>query len=248
MNTIALLNDFRRDQSAEAFATLTHRYINLVFSVAWRRLNDSPLAEKATRTVFARLAGAPPVVTTESELLGWLHQTALHIALDLGHPESCRTNTELTAATRDTGIAERDPLWNELSPQLDEAIENLPPTERQAVLMKFFQDNSHHNIGSKLATGISDDTSKIHVSRALERLRVNFSAKGIICTAGLLTKLLTSHAIETPPAALVARLTSPPQPPCGAADGTAVPVDSAAGWRSKFTAFFRRNRSKGVGQ
>lgn len=248
MNTIALLNDFRRDQSDEAFATLTHRYINLVFSVALRRLNDSPLAEKATRTVFARLAGAPPVVTTESELLGWLHQTALDVALHLRQPESSRKNAELTAATLDTGITERDPLWKELSPQLDEAIENLPPTERQAVLVRFFHDNSHHNIGSKLAGGLSEDTSKIHVSRALERLRVNFSAKGSICTAGLLTKLLTAYAIETPPAALVAQLTSPPQPPSGAADGTAVPVDSAGGWRSKFTAFFRRNRSKGVGQ
>lgn len=248
MNTIALLNDFRRNQSDEAFATLTHRYVNLVFSVALRRLNDSALAENATQMVFARLAGAPPVVTTESELLGWLHHTSLHVALDLSQPESCRINADRTAASLDTGIAERDPRWTELAPQLDEAIENLSPTERQAVLMKYFQDNSHHNIGSKLAGGISEDTSKIHTSRALERLRVTFSAKGIICTAGLLTKLLTAHAIETPPANLVARLTSLPQPQGGGADATTVPGDSSAGWRSKFAAFFRRNRSKGVGQ
>lgn len=243
VNTIALLNHFRRDQSADAFATLTRRYVNLVFSVAHRRLNDPALAEAATQTVFARLAGVPPVVTTESELLGWFHQTALDVTLNLCPSDSCRENQEQIVATLNTGIADRDPLWAEIALYLDEAIENLSPTERQAALMKFFEDKSHHDGGSKLGSGVSDDLSKIHVGRALERLRVSFSAKGIVCTVSTLTTLLGDHAVETAPASLVTRLSLLPQlsgsTPAGAVDA------APAGWLPKIAALFRR---KGVGQ
>ena len=241
VNTIALLNQFRRDQSADAFATLTRRYVNLVFSVAHRRLNDPALAEAATQTVFARLAGVPPLVTTESELLGWFHQTAIDVTLNLRPSDSCRKDLEQIVATPNPGMADRDPLWTEIALYLDAAIENLTPTERQAVLMKFFEDKSHHDIGSKFGLGAGDNISKIHVGRALERLRISFSSKGIVCTLGTLATLLDDYAIETAPGSLVTRLSRLPDLSGSTPPGAADPTPS--GWLPKIAALFR----KGVG-
>ena len=56
MNDLALIREYADRNSEPAFADLVHRYIHLVYSVAFRYVGNSPDAQDVTQAVFVILA------------------------------------------------------------------------------------------------------------------------------------------------------------------------------------------------
>ena len=71
-----LLREFATSNSQPAFTTLVQRHINLVYSVALRRLGNAQEAEEVTQAVFVILARKAGSLGTGTILSGWLYQTA----------------------------------------------------------------------------------------------------------------------------------------------------------------------------
>src|SRR5882724_6846258 len=203
MNGTDLLAEFRQTRADSSFRELMRRYTDLVFSVAKRRLGNVALAEEVTQTVFIRLAKAVPSFRGDAELVAWLHRTTVHASIDLWRSEFRRRNREEHAAVMHPDCTEQA-AWNELSPVLDEALNQLNDTERQAILLRFFEQKSMRDLG--LAFGITEDAAKMRVSRAMERLRTVFSEKGVTCEAVALGGLLADHAVDAAPSGLVLTL------------------------------------------
>src|SRR6185295_6407050 len=167
MNGTDLLAEFRRSRSDKAFGELVRRYTNLVYSATRRRLSNDAAAEEATQSVFIRLASAAPELRDDAALVAWLHRTAVHVSIDLWRAESRRRAREEQAAAMQT-LAD-DTAWNEIAPEIDEALNKLTDSERQTILLRIFERKSMRELGA--AFGISEDAAKMRVSRALERLR-----------------------------------------------------------------------------
>jgi RNA polymerase sigma factor (sigma-70 family) len=217
MNGTDLLAEFRRSRSDKAFGELVRRYTNLVYSAARRRLSNDAAAEEATQSVFIRLASTAPELRDDAALVAWLHRTTVHVSIDLWRVESRRRAREEQAAAMQT-LAD-DTAWNEIAPEIDEALNALTDAERQTILLRFFEHKSMRELGA--AFGISEDAAKMRVSRALDRLRERVGPKAA-CGAVALGTMLTNRSVEAAPAALVAALM------CVSWPGPAV-VSAAAG-------------------
>src|SRR5215469_17679146 len=138
---IELLHQFARNQSGAAFAELVQRYIGLVHSVAMRQTANPEQAQDITQAVFiilARKAGSlgPGVV-----LSGWLYHTARLTAANFQRAEMRRIRREQEAFMQST-VQETalDVFWREVSPQLEDAMAAIGANDRDAIVLRFFQN------------------------------------------------------------------------------------------------------------
>ena len=204
MNGTDLLAEFRDKGAEAAFSELVRRYTNLVYSVAHRRVSQSALAQEVAQLVFIRLAKAVPKLRTDAELVAWLHRTTVHVSIDLWRSEMRRHAREEQAVAMQPDPAE-DAAWNEMAPVVDEALNALNDADRQAILLRFFEQKSMRDLA--LAFGISEDAAKMRVSRALDRLRGQLGGHGVPCASVLaLGALLAERSVEAAPSQLVATL------------------------------------------
>ncbi|MCL4180780.1 MAG: sigma-70 family RNA polymerase sigma factor, partial [Verrucomicrobia bacterium] len=203
MNGTELLAEFRDNRSETAFGELVRRYTNLVYSVANRRLGNASLAQEMTQLVFIRLAKAVPKLRGDNELAAWLHRTTVHVSIDHWRSESRRRAREANAA-----VMHAQPeavAWNDLVLVLDESVDELNDPDRQAILLRFFNQKTMRELGAAL--GISEDAAKMRVNRALGRLRDKLVARGLASASAIaLGTALSQHAVEAAPAQLVATL------------------------------------------
>jgi RNA polymerase sigma factor (sigma-70 family) len=203
MNGTDLLAEFRATRAEGAFSELVRRYTNLVYSIAQRRMADTTLAQEVSQIVFIRLAKAPPKLASEGQLLGWLHRTTVHASIDLWRSETRRRAREQHAVVMQTNPTE-EVAWNEMSPVLDEALNELEDAERQVILLRFFEQKTMADLARIL--DVSEDAAKMRVSRAIGRLRTRLSGLGATCSAALLGTLLYERSVEAAPNGLAATL------------------------------------------
>jgi len=232
MNGTDLLAEYRNSRSDRAFAGLVERYTNLVYSAARRRLGTDTAAQEATQAVFIRLATAAPDLRDEPALVSWLHRTAVHLSIDIWRAESRRRVREEQAAAMQS--TPEDNSWNDLAPIVDEALNDLPDSDRKLILLRFFDHQSMRELGAVF--GISEDAAKMRVSRALDRLRERLGPRSAAVSSVALGVLLTRHSVEAAPAAVAAALLcmSWPIPTfLGAAPGIAFTTTVTALARSK---------------
>ena len=142
INSSKLLRRFASDGSEESFARLMREHLDHVYSVAVRRVGgDSHLARDVTQTVFADLVrklrnrGSDPFGSTP--LSGWLHQHTCFVSSKLIRTEQRRRNREEIAAMNRMNEDRTD--WSQLAPVIDEAVVQLPESDRIAVLLRFYE-------------------------------------------------------------------------------------------------------------
>jgi len=206
MDVPELLLRIREERCEKAFEELMRRYSRLVYSVGWRRLGDQFLAEECVQEVFLRLARGLPRLSSEAELVGWLHATAHRVTIDRWRKETRRLDREQKAALMPIVSESEDGHWSEVAPLLDAALNDLGPADRQAILLRYFQCESLRTVGRAL--GLSEDAAKMRLRRALEKLQTILGKRGITCSSAALAILLEKNAAEAAVPRLIDALTA----------------------------------------
>lgn len=185
-----LLRRFTESGSEPAFAELVHRRIGLVYAVALRTTRDAQRAEDAVQVVFASLARNASALSRHPVLLGWLHRAAHNAAMDIVRAEASRAVREREAHSMQEILASpsADPDWEKVRPILDATISELPANDRDVVLLRFFEDRRYAEIGRAL--GLTENTARMRVERALEKLQTLLTRRGIVSTTAALSTAL----------------------------------------------------------
>src|SRR5215472_10314552 len=196
----ALLREYVTRDSGPAFAALVKRHIDNVYSVALRHTHNQHQAEEITQAVFVILATKASGFRKGVILEGWLYQTARLTALTHIRSEIRRARREQEALMQ-TDSNDNDPdAWSQIAPLLDTALSRLNETDRTAVVMRFFYGKSLREVGAAL--GANEDSARMRINRALDKLRKFFAGRGVDSTAATIAGAISAYSIQTAPAAL----------------------------------------------
>jgi RNA polymerase sigma factor (sigma-70 family) len=201
-----LLDRFVREDSEDAFRELVQRHVPLVYSVALRHTNNPHHAQDITQVVFVILARKARSIGPKVVLSGWLYHTARLTAANWQRSEMHRASREKEAFMQQTLEAEPDHTWTELVPVLDEGMSRLRPIDRDAVILRYFENKSLRDVASAL--GLAERTAQKRVARSIEKLRAFFLKRGVVLTSSAIVGAVSANSIHGAPAHLGASVTA----------------------------------------
>jgi len=204
-----LLKHYATQKSEVAFAKLVQRHLALVYSTALRQLNgDTHLAQDVAQTVFMTLARKAASLTGHATLAGWLYLSTHHAAAQVVRSNRRRHTREEEAQAMHELFASTATAtdWERVRPVLDDAIRDLADADREAVLLRFFEQRPFAEIGAAL--NVTEDAARMRVDRALEKLRALLVRRGITSSGAVLATALANQAMVAAPAGLANTITN----------------------------------------
>lgn len=204
----ALLRRYAEEGSQAAFTELVRGHVDLVYGAALRRTGgDTHLAADAAQQVFISLARNARKLAAHPALSAWLHTATRNAVLNLVISEQRRKAREQAAfALEPPGAITAVPNWEHVRPVIDAAIDELPESDRAAVVLRFLERRPFAEIG--FALQVTEDAARMRTERALEKLRAALARRGITSTAAALGTLVAAQPLVSAPAGLVATFAS----------------------------------------
>lgn len=165
----------RGDQ--DALLTLHRRYVNLVYSMAWRVLQDVGLAEEVTQDIFLKLwRKGHRFDPARGRFSSWLLSVTRFAAID----RLRREDRQPSPANLSTGEQDETAALEQLLPtdhaawergqHLRLVLEQLPLEQRQIIELAYFGGLTHSELAERL--GLPLGTVKGRLRLGLEKLRV----------------------------------------------------------------------------
>lgn len=160
-------------QDQVALALLYARYGKTVYSLTFRVLQNTAMAEEATQDTFLKVwKRATQWDPTKGMLSSWLLTVARHTAIDRLRQEQRQTVP---------GMASLEDTMPLASPQLDDfalrdgpllhsLLRQLPPDQAHAIELAFFEGLTHTELATRLKLPLG--TVKARIRTGLQKLRV----------------------------------------------------------------------------
>ncbi len=207
----ALLCDYAQQGSDDAFAAIVSRHVGLVYSAALRQVSgNAAAAQDVTQMVFFDLARQAGRLVRHPTLIGWLYTTTRRHAARAVRDETRRQMREQKSHTMQELLcgqeSEEELDWRLLRPVLDAAMHDLSETDRLAILLRHFEQHSLRDVGAKL--GISENSARMRVDRALDRLRLGLEKRDVTSSASALAAALAGQAVKAAPAMIASSATA----------------------------------------
>lgn len=215
----ALLRRYAEEGSQTAFTELVREHVDLVYGAALRRTGgDAHLAADVAQQVFTSLARNARKLSQHTVLSAWLHTATRNAALNLVISEQRRKAREQAAfALEPPGVTTPEPNWDQVRPVLDAAIDELPESDRAAVVLRFLERRPFAEIGTALR--VSEDAARMRTERALDKLRSALARRGITSTAAALGAIVAAQPLVSAPAGLAVTFASTALATCGTSSG-----------------------------
>ena len=211
-----LLRQYAETKNPAVFHELATRHLDWIYSTALRLTRSPAHAEDVTQSVLLALSEKAHALQHHRALISWLFRATRYSAATLVRAERRRKKHEAAAMPTSTAVDPLNTDWLDIQPRLDTAVAKLSRGDRQAILLRFYQQRTHADIAAAL--NISEEAARKRSERALQRLRhilrLNMSS------TSLGTLLTTTLQSSSPAHLTVASLMSHPAPHVLAASKT----------------------------
>ena len=201
-----LLAHYVHTESDSAFSALVERYVNLVYSAALRFTGNSHHAEEISQAVFIILARKAGGLPRDTVLSGWLYQTARFTAANFLKSEIRRQNREQEAYMNSTSNDSEMASWAQIAPLLDHAMGQLNEKDRNAIVLRFFENKTAQEIATVLK--LNDAAAYKRTARALDKLRKFFNQNGVTLSVAVLTTAISVNSVQAAPAGLAVTISA----------------------------------------
>ena len=207
MDDAALLREFVRGGSQDAFRGLVERYTHLVYATALVCVRRGDMAEDVTQIVFWLLARRAHRIDP-ARLPGWLLRASYYTADKVRRAEARRRRHENLARAMTPTIqpAPDDANWSDVSPLLGACLAALGDTDRTIIALRFFEGQDPERIG--LSMNLSPGAVRRRADRALAKLRRMLTRRGFVLSAAGLSAMLAAAGTQAAPPALAAAATA----------------------------------------
>jgi RNA polymerase sigma-70 factor (ECF subfamily) len=162
-----------RKGEREAFSQLVEEYKAPIFNLAYRMTGNWEDAAELAQETFVRAFAKLNKFKLEQRFFTWLYAISLNVVKNHLRRRSLWGKLVaggVSAAIHDQGSnQEKDLLAKEEQQQLQDALLKLPPDQRAALVLRYYEDQSFADIAQ--ICGLPENTIKMRVYRALEKLR-----------------------------------------------------------------------------
>ncbi len=197
---LVLVQAYVQDGSQQAFTELVSRYINLVYSVAFRRIGDSHLAEDITQATFIILARKAGTFSDRTIVSSWLCRTAGYVAsnalVGLNRQRKLEQQVPMRSVSNDCATD----IWMQVASSIDPALSQLGKKDHEAIVLRFFEGKTLKQVAS--LQGTSEDAARMRINRALDKLKTFLVKHGVSLSTPLIAKALSTNAVQAAPAGL----------------------------------------------
>jgi RNA polymerase sigma factor (sigma-70 family) len=138
----------------------------------------------------------------KAPIAGWLHRVAVTGAIDMLRQRRARIEREAKAAGDAARGAPKELSWEEIRPQVDEAVAALPERLRVPIVLYYLEHRKQEEIAAEL--GISQPAVSGRLKRGVEEMRKRFQRLGLVGSAVVIGTVLYANSAEAAPATVVA--------------------------------------------
>lgn len=163
-----------------ALTDVYDQYSSFVYGLAARVIGDHRAAEDVTQDVFVSIWERPETFDpSRGSLRTWLGTLAHRRAVDYVRREESRRRRSQREAARSVSAPDVDEMAMALvtAEKVREALEVLPPEQRDAIQLAYFGGKTYREVG--LALEIPEGTAKSRLRLGLRRIADVLQSEGV---------------------------------------------------------------------
>jgi RNA polymerase sigma factor (sigma-70 family) len=187
-----LLERFVKYRDEKAFAALVGRYGRLVLGVCERLLPDANDAEDAFQATFLVLVRNAANLDGARSLSHWLYTIAYRTAMKAKIGIARRHHRERLGIDGLAVELQRDSVWQEVHPVLDEELTKLPQSDRAVLVLYYLDGKTQQQIADELR--LPPGSMSRRLARARRLLRMRLVRRGVGATSAVMFAAMARYA------------------------------------------------------
>jgi len=154
-----------------AFGQLVSRHQTSAWNAAFRFLGNAADAEDVAQDAFLRILGSAERYRPTAGFRTYFYRIITHLCFDLSRRQRLRRGGPLSDVTDRASSPAESAIERERADGIREALDLLPPTQKMAVVLRYYENLGYREIADALRTSVKA------VERALARARATLEGR-----------------------------------------------------------------------